>query len=68
MRLALVSALLILALTGIARAEAVLFPAPSGQAAGELTIYSSLDDDLARPLVEAFSSAGPTLPCATRTC
>ncbi|MCV2447233.1 ABC transporter substrate-binding protein [Paracoccus sp. DMF] len=61
MRLALLPALLILALTGIARAEAVLFPAPSGQAAGELTIYSSLDDDLARPLVEAFQQRRPDL-------
>lgn len=61
MRLALLPALLILALTGIARAEAVLFPAPSGRAAGELLVYSSLDDDLARPLILAFQDRRPDL-------
>lgn len=55
------SALLFIALAGIARAEPVLFPAPAaatspGAQAGEMVIYSSLDDDLARLLIQAFQS------------
>lgn len=41
-----------------ARAEEVRFAAPGPQVA-ELVIYSSLDDHLARPLIEAFQAANP---------
>jgi iron(III) transport system substrate-binding protein len=53
--------LLLLILNGIARAEPVLLAARSGQASGELLIYSSLDEDLARPLLDAFQSRRPDL-------
>lgn len=51
----------VLALAGTAWAKPVLFAAPLGQAAGELVIYSSLDDDLARPLIQAFQQRRPDL-------
>ncbi len=57
---ALIAAAL-LAAGGAARADATLFPAPSGQARDELSIYSSLDEPLARPLVEAFQARRPDL-------
>ncbi len=59
MRLLYALALLILT-AATARAEVVLFPAPSAQA-GELVIYSSLDEELARPLVMAFQRRRPDL-------
>ena len=42
-------------------------PAPSGEPAGELLIYWSLDEELARPLLEAFQSAYPDLAVRTET-
>lgn len=56
----MIALLFLLALPGTAlRAEVTLFPAPDGQAGRVLTIYSSLDQDLARPLVQAFQRAHP---------
>ena len=63
MRLSLPIAALaaLLALTGAGRAAEVLFPAPSGAQGREVLIYSSLDDDLARPLIAAFQRRNPDL-------
>lgn len=41
-------------LAGMASAETTLFPAPSGTALRELRIYSSLDSELAQPIIAAF--------------
>lgn len=51
---------ILLSLPGTAAAEAVTFAAPQPAAeARALVIYSSLDTDLARPLVEAFQARHP---------
>jgi iron(III) transport system substrate-binding protein len=42
-----------------AQAEVFLFAAPSGQARQELQIYSSLDQRLAAPMVQAFQAQNP---------
>lgn len=42
-----------------ARAEVFGFPAPSGVTGPELTIYSTLDEGLAAPLIAAFQSQHP---------
>ncbi|SIQ74190.1 iron(III) transport system substrate-binding protein [Paracoccus thiocyanatus] len=52
----LAAALLLLA--GAASAQMTLFSAPAGKGR-ELTVYSSLDDDLAAPLIAAFQSRNP---------
>ncbi|MTH36283.1 extracellular solute-binding protein [Paracoccus limosus] len=61
MRLAVLLTTLILMLPAMARAELTLFPAPGQRQAGVLTIYSSLDQELARPLVLAFQQAHPDI-------
>ncbi|WP_233902023.1 ABC transporter substrate-binding protein [Paracoccus denitrificans] len=43
---------------GPASAQVTLFPAPAGDGR-ELSVYSSLDDDLAAPLVAAFQNLHP---------
>ncbi|QEU10457.1 ABC transporter substrate-binding protein [Paracoccus yeei] len=61
MRLPALLSALVLALClpgGPALAEATLFPALGAQGK-VLTIYSSLDDDLARPLIAAFQGENP---------
>lgn len=58
MRLILAS-LALLAAAGAAGAEERLFPAAEPEGARELVVYSSLDTDLAAPLVAAFQSAHP---------
>lgn len=50
--------LAILALAAPGQAETVRFAAPGPQVA-ELVVYSSLDDHLARPLIEAFQARHP---------
>lgn len=47
--------------TTAAWAQATLFPAPSGAEAAEVLVYSSLDNDLAAPLVAAFQARNPDL-------
>ena len=47
-----------------ALAEIALFPALSGKEAQRLTVYSSLDNDLAAPLVTAFQERHPGLSVA----
>ena len=42
-----------------AQGEVFLFEAPSGTAAREFTIYSTLDEELAAPMVQAFQSKYP---------
>ncbi|MDT1063075.1 ABC transporter substrate-binding protein [Paracoccus sp. CPCC 101403] len=42
-------------------AQTVLFPAPSGTSAREIVVYSSLDNDLAAPLLQAFQARHPDL-------
>lgn len=42
-----------------AMAEVFLFDAPSGQAGRELTIYSTLDEGLAAPMIAAFQAQNP---------
>lgn len=51
--------LLALAFAWPARGEVFLFQAPSGSAARELTIYSTLDEGLAAPMIEAFQAQYP---------
>lgn len=50
---------LLAVLAGPLRAEVFLFEAPSGTAARELVIYSSLDARLARPMIEGFQARYP---------
>lgn len=59
--MARLAALFLIALTGAvpAAAEVVRFPAPAGAALREMVIYSSLDANLAAPLVEAFQARNP---------
>lgn len=51
--------LLTLAFAWPARGEVFLFDAPSGKPARELTIYSTLDEGLAAPMIEAFQEEYP---------
>ena len=52
--------LLTLILTaGAAAAQVLSFPAPEGGGADRLRLYMSLDDDLARPLIEGFQARHP---------
>lgn len=51
--------LLALAFAWPARGEVFLFEAPAGGAARELTIYSTLDEGLAAPMIEAFQAQYP---------
>lgn len=50
-----------LLLPGFSGAETTRFPAPSGRTGDVLTVYSSLDNDLAAPLVRAFQQANPDI-------
>ena len=61
--IALVPALASIAslLPGPSLAETTVFAAPSGQSVQQLTIYSSLDNDLAAPLIQAFQSVNPDI-------
>lgn len=52
-------AALLICLCGQALAEATEFPARSGHAARQLVIYSSLDTDLAEPLIAAYQAQAP---------
>lgn len=61
MRLAALLLAVIPLLPAVAGAETTLFPAPGGQQSKTLTIYSSLDEDLARPLVLAYQQAHPDI-------
>lgn len=61
MRLAALLLTFIPLLPAVAGAETTLFPSPSGRQAAVLTIYSSLDEDLARPLVLAYQQAHPDI-------
>ncbi|WP_305286831.1 ABC transporter substrate-binding protein [Paracoccus wurundjeri] len=54
-------AVIILSLSGTARAELAEFPAPSDQAEGSVRIYSSLDIELAQPLIRAFQARHPQM-------
>lgn len=47
--------------TGAAAAQATLFPPVSGKAGGQLSVYSSLDDDLAAPLIAAWQALNPDI-------
>lgn len=58
MRFAVSLFALLLSLPGPAGAEVAEFPAQSGEAR-QLVIYSSLDTDLARPLILAFQARNP---------
>ena len=52
-------------MTSPALAEAQLYPAPDGNAeARVLTVYSSLDEPLARPMIAAFQAAHPEVAVA----
>lgn len=42
-------------------AETTIFPAPSGTETRQMTVYSSLDNDLAAPLLQAFQARQPDL-------
>lgn len=42
-------------------AQVTVFAAPSGQAGTELVVYSSLDDDLAAPILTEFQSRNPDI-------
>ena len=42
-----------------AGAELFLFDPPSGRTAQELTVYSTLDEGLAAPLIRAFQEENP---------
>ncbi|MFG6079339.1 ABC transporter substrate-binding protein [Paracoccus litorisediminis] len=53
-----IAALLTL-LTGAAAAQTTVFPAQTGSAGNELSVYSSLDNDLAAPLIQAFQARHP---------
>lgn len=44
-----------------ALAEVFLFDAPSGQTGQELTVYSTLDESLAAPLIAAFQESYPDI-------
>ncbi|MBK4216888.1 ABC transporter substrate-binding protein [Paracoccus caeni] len=56
------AALIAVPLLGAAvSAQPVLLPALSDHSSGELTIYSSLDNDLALPMLKAFQSAHPDI-------
>lgn len=57
MLVALLSLLCVFA--SAARAEPSIFPAPGGQAAGTLTVYSSLDTPLARSMIAGFQRSNP---------
>lgn len=50
---------LLLLLPAPARAEVFRFPAPSGNSGAEMTIYSTLDERLAAPLIAAFQAQNP---------
>lgn len=52
--------LAVIALTSPAEAQVTLYPAKSGEAeARTVVVYSSLDEPLARPMIEAFQAANP---------
>jgi iron(III) transport system substrate-binding protein len=54
------AALLLLFLAGPVWAEALVFPAPDGRGGSrQMTVYSSLDAPLARPLIEGFQRHHP---------
>ncbi len=60
MKLPLGIVLFFLGLTSFVRADVTYYAAASGRAdAAELTVYSSLDDPLARPMIKAFQKANP---------
>ncbi|MBC9245789.1 ABC transporter substrate-binding protein [Paracoccus sp. 11-3] len=48
-------------LPGASLSEVAEFPAQSGQTMQELSIYSSLDNDLAAPLIDAFQKTRPNV-------
>ncbi len=57
-----IALLLTLTLATLARAEPVVFPAPSGNAAArELVVYSSLDEPIAAHMIVAFQKAHPDI-------
>lgn len=58
---ALLSALALIAAALPAASETTLFPAHSGMAGRQMTVYSSLDNDLAAPLLRAFQTDHPDL-------
>lgn len=58
---ALLPAVALVLAAGASLAETTLFPPPSGRTDEELLIYSSLDSDLARPLIAAFQRTHPDL-------
>ena len=56
----LVAITLLLAFPSLATANSSTYPAPSGDGqAPELVVYSSLDEPLARPMIEGFQKANP---------
>jgi iron(III) transport system substrate-binding protein len=55
---------LLLLLTTPALAEVKLYPAPDGTAARTVTVYSSLDEPLAQPMIAAFQAANPDIAVA----
>ncbi len=58
----LLSLLILIAFPSLALAQATFYPAPSGDMdARSLTVYSSLDGPLARPMVEGFQKANPDI-------
>ncbi|MCU0826423.1 MAG: ABC transporter substrate-binding protein [Tabrizicola sp.] len=59
MRRALICLFLHASLTHAAGAEGVVFPALDGSSGTEMVVYSSLDEPLARPLVQAFQARHP---------
>lgn len=53
---------IVLSAANVARAEVTLFPALSGRAdAPELVVYSSLDEPLAKPMIDKFQQANPDI-------
>ncbi|RWX76552.1 ABC transporter substrate-binding protein [Neorhizobium lilium] len=60
MKLHLLLFLLLLLPPDMAKADAVIFPAPSGTGdVPVLTVYSSLDEPLAKPMITGFQQANP---------
>ncbi|MTH76400.1 extracellular solute-binding protein [Paracoccus aestuariivivens] len=54
-------ATVLMLLTGMAAAQTTLFPAMSGKAESQISVYSSLDNDLAAPLLQAFQTRHPDI-------
>ena len=54
-------ALILSVIAGAAAADTLRFPAPSGAQDRPLRLYMSLDEDLARPLIQGFQALNPDI-------